>query len=786
MPKKTSQKTKAAPRARILPLPLGSVLLRDGYCVNALEKEIKYLLSLQEGRLLAGFYRNAGLPTSFVRYEGWENSLIGGHTIGHYLTALSQAYVNAGVEESDRIKLYRKLRAIVDGLAECQAHSLGKPGFLWGATPARAEGAEAQFDNVESERTNIVREAWVPWYTMHKILSGLIDAWRLGGYARAKEVACALGDWVCDRTSGWDRRTQKRVLAVEYGGMNDCLYELYSLTGEGKYADAAHRFDEEPLFDAILTEGKDVLKDKHANTTIPKILGALNRYLTLNGKERDGERADETRYLRVAEAFFRTVVVRHTYVTGGNSEWEHFGADYVLDKERTNCNCETCNAYNMLKLSRLLFSVTGDKKYGDFYENTFINSILSSQNPETGMTTYFQPMASGFFKVYSDPFDKFWCCTGSGMESFTKLGDGMYYSDGETLYAELYFASRLQWKDVTLDAECNIPMSDRAVFTVRRAERPFRIAFRIPDWAKKGMTLCVNGEPSGEERDGHLVAFLSEGDIAELVIPCSVTLSCLPDNHEACAFRYGAAVLSADLGTENMATTTTGVIVTIPEKKIVPTERIYFSDLSAVRTDPDSCFVREGDLFRLTGGDYQPVFGLHYRRFRERYAIYWYLCEGDREAENKEEREVVDIVQPGYGQYENDKLHAMDECSSVGVTDDGTYRYAKRGGYFRYDMAVEPGRKNILSVELRRKDNGKTLKITVGDEVVLSEFLLYTLGEESYRREFELSDELIRRAGRKKTANGKEYTVISVRFEGLPGKQSGKVCEFIRMFAENK
>ena len=128
----------------------------------------------------------------------------------------------------------------------------------------------------------------------------------------------------------------------------------------------------------------------------------------------------------------------------------------------------------------------------------------------------------------------------------------------------------------------------------------------------------------------------------------------------------------------------------------------------------------------------------------------------------------------------------MDECSSVGVTDDGTYRYAKRGGYFRYDMAVEPGRKNILSVELRRKDNGKTLKITVGDEVILSEFLLYTLGEETYRREFELSDELIRRAGRKKTANGKEYTVISVRFEGLPGKQSGKVCEFIRMFAENK
>lgn len=783
---KTAPKKKAAQRTRILPLPLGSVCLRDGYSVNALEKEISYLLSLQEGRLLAGFYRNAELPTPFVRYGGWEDSLIGGHTLGHYMTALAQACANAGVKESDRAALRKKLVALVDGLAECQAHSLGKPGFLWGATPARAEGAEAQFDNVEAGKTNIVREAWVPWYTMHKILSGLIEAYRFTEYPRAKEVACALGDWVCERTARWDKRTQKRVLAVEYGGMNDCLYELYALTGEDRYAVAAHRFDEEALFDAILTEGKDVLKDKHANTTIPKVLGALNRYLTLHGKERDGERTDESRYLRVAEIFFRTVVVRHTYVTGGNSEWEHFGADYVLDKERTNCNCETCNAYNMLKLARLLFSVTGDKKYADFYENTYINSILSSQNPETGMTTYFQPMASGFFKVYGEPFDKFWCCTGSGMESFTKLGDSMYYSDGETLFVELYFSSRLQYGGIVLDAECDFPLRDDAAFTVAKAERPFRVAFRIPDWAKRGATLRVNGEQTGEERGGHLFATLSEGDRAELVFPCSVTLSCLPDNHEACAFRYGAAVLSADLGTENMTTATTGVIVTIPEKKVAPTERIYFNDLSAVRRDPDSCFVREGDTFRLTGGDIEPVFGLHYLRYRERYAIYWYLCEGDRQSEESEEREPIDVVQPGYGQYENDALHAMEESSTVGVTDDGTYRYAKRGGYFRYDMAVDPKRKNILSVELRRKDNGKTLKITAGDEVVLSEYLLYTLGEESYRREFELSDELIRRCARKKTANGKEYTVVSVRFEGLPGKQSGRVCEFIRMFAENK
>jgi DUF1680 family protein len=194
--------------------------------------------------------------------------------------------------------------------------------------------------------------------------------------------------------------------------MNDALYELYKHTGNANHLSAANSFDEMTLFEPLY-KGEDILNGKHANTTIPKIIGALNRY-SVTGEEY---------YLQVAANFWEIVTENHTYITGGNSEWEHFGESKILDAERTNCNCETCNTYNMLKLSRELFRVTGDTKYADYYENAFINAILSSQNPETGMTTYFQPMATGFFKVYSSPTEHFWCCTGSGMENFSKLAE---------------------------------------------------------------------------------------------------------------------------------------------------------------------------------------------------------------------------------------------------------------------------------------------------------------------------------------------------------------------------
>lgn len=765
------------------PLPLGSIVPDGAYLKNALDKEVRYLLSLDEGRMLAGFYENAGIKTPFVRYGGWESYLIAGHAVGHYLSALAQACAHGGVDEADKAKLRKKLTCMVEGLWECQRQSKGGRGFLW-AAPATAAGyPESQFDNVEQGKTNIKTEAWVPWYTMHKLLSGLIDAYTLAGVASAAEVARELGGWAARRALGWDKATAKRVLGVEYGGMNDCLYELYALTKDALFARAAHVFDEEPLFDKILSEGKDVLKDRHANTTIPKILGALKRYLILHGEVLDGACVDASRYLKVAQVFFRMVVERHTYVTGGNSEWEHFGADYVLDAERTNCNCETCNVYNMLKLARLLFCVTGDRVYTDYYDNAFTNSILSSQNPETGMTTYFQPMAGGFFKVFSRPYDRFWCCTGSGMENFTKAGDSAVYACGTDFYIEQYLSMKIDYGAVSMRVVCDFPMDDRAVIVIEKAPAPFVLRLRIPDWADgKAEVLRCGKVCEYDTQEGHVVLRVAEGDEIGLRIPVGIRLHGLPDADDVFAFTYGGAVLSADLGSEDMRETETGVDVNIPARRIISSERIYFPDVKDVLKHPQRYMIREGDAFVLRGGDVSYRFSLHYKRYRERYAIYFRLREGKREAESAA-REPFDTVQPGYGQYETDALHDLREKDSVSVTADGTSRYARAGGWFEYDFRIDPKKKNVLSVLLLRADNYKSLRITVGADEVFAGWLIDNMGfEPSYRREFVIAEQIVRRNMRQKLVGNDMVSVLPVRFSGLDGNESVHICEFIYLY----
>ena len=557
---------------KISDFSISDVKMTDQYVTNAFSLELKYLLSFDNNRLLAGFRENAGMNTfGAKRYGGWENTLIGGHSVGHYLTALSQAYQNPNISAEERDALMNKMKVLVDGMKECQKNSKGQPGFVWAATKGNQQSVEFQFDNVENRKTNIIQEAWVPWYTMHKLIAGLVDVYKNTGYEPAKEVASGLGDWTYNRCSKWSSQTHATVLSVEYGGMNDCLYDLYSVTQNQKYADAAHFFDETALFDRVLSGGTDVLNGKHANTTIPKFMGALKRYMVLGGKDE--------KYLEYAKSFWDMVTTHHTYITGGNSEWEHFGKDDILDAERTNCKCETCNSYNMLKLSRELFKITGDKKYMDFYERTYYNSILSSQHPETGMTTYFQPMATGYFKVYSSEYDHFWCCTGSGMESFSKLGDTMYMHSGNTLYVNFYQSSVLTWKEqnVKITQESTIPDGETVTFTVE-GSGDLDLRFRIPDWKAGNITVKVNGQKTAyTDINGYaqISRSFSNGDKIELTIPEEVQAHTLQDaKGKAYAFTYGPVVLSAELGTENMKKGSTGMWVSIPEEKIAGSENI--------------------------------------------------------------------------------------------------------------------------------------------------------------------------------------------------------------------
>lgn len=612
--------------------PLGAVEMKDAYCANAFEKDVAYLLSLDSDMLLAGFRENAGLVSPKMRYGGWENMLIGGHTMGHYLTACAQGYTNRQASKETKAKLGEILTYLIDQLAICQEHSQGKPGFLFGAVILDKSNVEQQFDLVEQNKTDIMTEAWVPWYTMHKILDGLVRVYELTGNETALLVASRLGDWTYARTQTWSEEVHHTVLGIEYGGMNDALYELYKCTKKQEHLLAAHAFDEISLFEVVANGTKNGLNNHHANTTIPKFLGALNRYLAL------GNQAEE--YLGYVKIFWDTVVERHTYVTGGNSEWEHFGADYVLDAERTNCNNETCNTYNMLKMTRQLFLITGEKKYADYYENTLINAILSSQNPETGMTMYFQPMASGYFKVYGRPFDKFWCCTGSGMENFTKLNDSIYVKTPDGILTNLYFSSSVQddQLEMTLLQETDFLKGDTAHFTVQcQNNRKATLGFRIPDWAFSYQVQSDNRQVTVLEKNGYLVleGIWKNGDQIQITFEKQVVAHGLPDCDKVYSFKYGPWLLSADLGTEDMIDSMTGVDVTIPENQMVQSEYVLLKEgnVKTFLENVDTHFEKdlEKGLFTLKDVDQELTFSVHFLKTRERYGIYWYFADQEKE-----------------------------------------------------------------------------------------------------------------------------------------------------------
>lgn len=774
---------------------LGQVEQCDEYCANALQLEVDYLLSFDVDRMLAGFRETAGLDMKGKkRYDGWENTLIGGHMLGHYLSACAQAYANAGVSKEDKDRLYEIMTALIDGLLECQQNSKGQPGFVFGSTILDKNNVELQFDNVEKGLANIITEAWVPWYTMHKIIAGAVDVYKLTGYENARVFAGGLGDWAYARSGKWSTDTWKRVLSIEYGGMNDCLYELYTITGDEKHAVAAHRFDQIDLFSRIKAGKPDVLNNLHANTTIPKFLGALNRYVVLDGKEIEGKTVDASAYLEYAEIFWDMVVEKHTYITGGNSEWEHFGLDNVLDAERTNCNNETCNVYNMLKLSRMLYEITGERKYADYYENAFYNAILSSQNPKTGMTMYFQPMATGYFKVYGEPYNKFWCCTGSGMENFTKLNDSIYFYSGNTIAVNLYFDSKLTWEEqnVTLTQESEIPEKDETVFTVNAidgGQADVNLRFRVPDWAAGDVTVRLNGEAyEAQLLDGYacVAGAFADGDRIELTIPMDVQAYALADNETAVGFKYGPIVLSADLGTKDKQLSSTGMFVTIPKNKIVGDEVIVLPEgvsREAFLANINDYMKRDGEelAFTLTGCDY--TFGPHYLKYQERYGIYWYLLTPEEKAAKdagdiRTEETVADTVQPGYGQYENDDLHRMSESDTVSVTDDSTYRYAKAGGSFTYQMAVNPEDVTYLVLYFRAEDNGKSILVRSGQRVLLQTVLDYHGTEDVYELRAQIPQELLR-AAETVSVDGETYRTVPVTFSGVDGAESARVCDFI-------
>ncbi len=811
------------------------VSIQDDFLNDITQKDVDFLNTFNPDKLLYNFRVTAGLPNTKASssYGGWENTRIGGHTIGHYLAAVAQALARgyADCKGSDGVSLRERFDYIIDGLAECQK-STGT-GFIFGATMEDPSKPERQFDRLEEGNP---ADTWVPWYTVHKIINGLVESYKSGGSKKALEIGVNFAKWIDARTSKWNEETQARVLATEYGGMNDCLYELYKCAKAGGYDEAicecilaaAHSFDEIPLFEKVRAAGPNanVLNNRHANTTIPKFVGAMNRYMTLNGMGSlslskgpfDPSRASGRRslrdpeYLEYAKAFWKIVVNNHTYITGGNSECEHFGADNILDKERSNTNCETCNTHNMLKLSRMLFMATGERQYADYYENTFINAILASVNAETGMTLYFQPMATGCFKTYCNPdVDKnyFWCCTGTGLENFTKLGDSIYFHDENVLVVNQFISSRVEWeeKGLVLSQKADLPNSDEVEFTVEKAPdgQKITIAVRSPDWNYQNPAA-----PEGNLDCGYILYNREwhAGDTFRVKFNMNIQVFPLPDNgQKAVAFKYGPVVLAAELGRDDkMTLRQVGVQCDVSGNKMVcgevyeltgnyggtsnlpllPGETVLVKDtpvqdfLQDINSNFEKITRADGKLaFKLNNTSWQGdfIFSPYYLINNQRYGIYWIFANKLEQSlehkafgtnKNGERTMFIEGIGIGYGaQTEgNATTYPFMQEKGTGSTGDPNEltRYANAGGSFSYIFKVKPGKKNYLVCTFLKEDNGKTICITSGFRKIAAITLDYQGDEEKYTIDFELPKRLTKKEE------------IRISFMGIKNAQSARLA----------
>jgi uncharacterized protein len=514
--------------------PLHDIRLLDGPFKRAMDRNTRYLHELDSDRLLHNFRLTAGLPSSAKALGGWEDPKVElrGHFVGHYLTACALTCAASGDEA-----LRKKADALVSELARCQK-ALGRTGYLSG------------FPEELIDRVIDGKRVWAPWYTLHKIMAGLLDMYVHCGNKQALDVVKRMAAWAKGRTDKLDEEAMQRMLKVEHGGMTEVLANLYAVTGDPAHLVLARRFDHQAFLEPLAGR-RDELKGLHVNTQVPKVIGAAREY----------ELTGDNFYRDSAVYFWDQVVNHRSYVTGGTSNYESFQSEPdILAGEVSNASHETCVTYNMLRLTRRLFTWTPDPRLADYYERALLNGILPTQDPATAMVMYYVPMESGWYKTFCTPDDSFWCCTGTGVENHAKYGDSIYFHDDKTLYVNLFIASELRWpeKSLTVRQATDFPKEQGTTLILRTsADLPLGLRLRVPYWATKGVSVKINGE--AENLQAQPGSYLSleriwkDGDTITVDMPMSLHLWRMPDDPHMAAILYGPVVLAGELQTEDLA-----------------------------------------------------------------------------------------------------------------------------------------------------------------------------------------------------------------------------------------
>jgi DUF1680 family protein len=694
-------------QSRLYPqlFPLSDVTLLDGPFKHARDLNIKVLLEYDVDRLLQPFRKEAGLPEKGVRYDNWAG--LDGHVGGHYLSALAMNYAAIGNEECRK-----RMEYFIAEIKACQDANTARNGEWGTGYVGGVPNSKMIWSAFKKGDFGPFRAAWVPWYNVHKLYAGLRDAWLYTGNEDAKEIFLKFCDWGIDITSGLTDTQMQSMLDIEHGGMNEVFADAYQITGNKKYMDAAKRFSHLMLLNAM-AEDKDNLDNKHANTQVPKAIGF----------QRIGELENDAKYHEAGRFFWQTVTGNRSLAFGGNSRREFFPSaaaciDFVSDVEGP----ESCNSYNMLKLTEDLFRVQPSAMYIDYYERTLFNHILSTQHPVNGGYVYFTPVRPRHYRVYSAPNEAMWCCVGSGMENHGKYNEFIYTHSNDSLFLNLFIASELNWKEkgVVLRQETGFPFQEQTKLTVKEGASRFKLMIRYPSWVSKGaLKIMVNGKNVNYSTDPSSFVGIDrnwkKGDVVLVKLPMHNSVEPMPNVSNYIALLHGPIVLAAKTGTEDLK----GIVADdsrwghIAGGKKLPIDKSPILIADDIKTIKDKLVPVKDRPLHFTFAnqsmgnpeklELQPFYQLH----DARYMMYWMALSKNGYKEFLDslsviekqklalQKRTVDFVAPGEQQPEAD--HAIEKSANntnTGNRLDEFWRDARNEGFFSYRMATQ-GQSNL-------------------------------------------------------------------------------------------
>lgn len=725
-----------------------NVQLLDSPFKDAMIVDLEYILKMDPDRLLMPFLREAGLETKAESYPNWENTGLDGHIGGHYLTALSLMYAATGNQE-----VFERLNYMLDELQKVQQVN---GGYIGGVPDSKKLWQEISEGNIDAGSFSL-NDRWVPLYNIHKTYAGLRYAYQIAGIEKAKGMLIDLTDWMLDITSDLSEVQIQELLISEYGGLNETFADVYEITGEKKYLDLAYAFSQKKLLKP-LEKNTDVLTGMHANTQIPKVIG-FQTISTLDGNQE---------YRDAASFFWNNVVNERSVAIGGNSVREHFHPKDDFSTMMSSIQGpETCNTYNMLKLSEKLFLTEANEKYVDYYEQALYNHILSSQHPEKGGFVYFTPMRPDHYRVYSQPETSMWCCVGSGLENHGKYNEFIYAHADNELYINLFIPSILNWneKGLKLTQKTEFPNeeSSKLILNLENTEE-FTLKLRYPTWAK-GFDILVNQEKiEFDNEPGSYVSISREwndGDEIDINIPMNISSVGLPDGSENYALKYGPLVLGAKTGGEDLAGLfadasrgghiASGNKIPLLETPVFLTDNMTDDLIKYVSKEKNELTFKTKDILypeKFKSLTFQPFYQIH----DSRYVVYLPLetpgslrkIQKERKEKELQEKQLaeltIDKVAPGEQQPESDHFIKTEDSNS-GINGEKHWRDAS--GWFSYVLRDKNNEARKIRVTYYGNDKDRNFNILVDGILIAEENLKGEKGDTFFTKDYILPKKLI-------------------------------------------